>query len=577
MDPHNKTHSPSQIHTFPDYEGSPDDVPENWIPNATQQDALAPLNDLYFPSAESSDLWAPWGTLEPPPFDQLEQGHLTSQPHIDESPESFQNATIDNIALGFHPATQSSVSKWPNGAFCPPTPCTHCRRHRLQCLIIRTTAANPNPVSACSSCVALFRECSLSKGEKRLPSGFETFTPVLGHLHGLPEDINDDGNRIIPSVEDTEGRKDTKQFVRKGARILREWFYQNQELPYPTAEQKDRLSQETGFSDKRISTWFANARRRQKQKLQTSRHASTTRHRAGSPMITDTLSSMTPMERWKASPPEDEPVAESVIQDAIASNALDITADLFDFDMSTMDLFNFDESSSHLPSSASSFGSRASETSGSISSAWSHHSEEGNIPFPLLPKKRRSRRRDATSEEHQFQCTFCTRSFKKRHDWARHEKSVHISFENWVCTPELNELQLNGDVLATECKFCDTFLPGPTHYEEHEFQICAAKPPSQRSFTRKDHLWQHLRKFHGCTKSPIPDLDAWRGSGVHLGSRCGFCDCPLQTWSERTEHLVGHFRDGMRMDQWVGDWGLDPSAMAILRHAVLPNQRTLEH
>lgn len=359
--------------------------------------------------------------------------------------------------------------------------------------------------------------------------------------------------------------------------MLREWFHQHQEFPYPDEDQKLRFSQETGFSQKRISTWFANARRRQKQKIQIANTTSTTRTRAGSPLVTSTLSSLTPMERWKASPPEDEPATESAIQDALASE-MDIAMNSFDYDISTMDLFDFDQASSHLPSSASSFGSRASETSESISSAWSHNSGDESLPFPLLPKSSRSRRRraDQSSDGNVFQCTFCTRSFKKRHDWARHEKSVHISFENWICAPDLNWLQQNQAGVVAECSCCETVLPDSAHWEEHEFHVCAAKPMTERSFSRKDYLWQHLRKFHGCTKTPIPDLEAWRGTGSHVESRCGFCDSRFSTWNERTDHLARHFKDGMRMDQWVGDWGLNTSAMAILRHAILPNQRSLD-
>lgn len=83
------------------------------------------------------------------------------------------------------------VGGWLGGAYCPPFPCSYCRQHRLQCLILRTTSANPNPVTSCSSCVALFRECSLARGEKREPSGFETLSPVLGHLHGVTEQMED--------------------------------------------------------------------------------------------------------------------------------------------------------------------------------------------------------------------------------------------------------------------------------------------------------------------------------------------------------------------------------------------------
>ncbi|KAJ6163195.1 hypothetical protein N7497_003174 [Penicillium chrysogenum] len=470
------------------------------------------------------------------------------------------------------------VSQWLDGAYRPPVSCAHCRRHRLQCLILRTTPANPNPRNACSSCVALFRECSLAKGEKRLPSGFETFSPVLGHLHGVPED----GNPLpANTVDNGDERKEPKQFLRKGARVLREWFYQNQDYPYPTDAQKNQMAHETGFSQKRISTWFANARRRQKQKIQSVGLSSTSRTRSGSPMVSSTLSSLTPMERWQASPPEDEPVPETAIQNAIASGSVesDDSIDPFQLDGSAMDFFNFDESSSHLVSSVSSIGSKASETSDSASSAWSYHSSaDTGLPFPSLPKQikpKRIRGRQRVAVDYHYQCTFCTQSFKKKHDWARHEKSVHLTLDSWVCTPNLNDVQQAFELQFSECPFCDVLFPTPAHWEEHEFQVCADKPAQERTFSRKDYLWQHLRKFHSCTKVPVADLGAWRGSGVNVESRCGFCGCSLSTWPARAEHLAGHFKKGSRMDQWQGDWGLDASALGVLRNAVPPSQRAI--
>jgi hypothetical protein len=380
-------------------------------------------------------------------------------------------------------------------------------------------------------------------------------------------------------MDNVDERKEPKQFLRKGARVLREWFYQNQEYPYPTDVQKNQLAHETGFSQKRISTWFANARRRQKQKIQAGGLCSTSRTRSGSPMVTSTLSSLTPMERWQASPPEDEAVPELAIQNAIASGSIesDDSIDPFQLDRSTMDFFNFDESSSHLASSVSSIGSRVSETSDSASSAWSHHSSaDTGLPFPLPPKQTKPKRiRGRQQAVYHYQCTFCTQSFKKKHDWARHEKSVHLTLDSWICTPNLNDVQQAFEVQISECLFCDVAFPTPAHWEEHEFQICADKPAQQRSFSRKDYLWQHLRKFHGCTKAPVADLEAWHGSGANVQSRCGFCGCSLSTWSARTEHLAGHYKKGSRMNQWEGDWGLDASVLCVLRNAVPPSQRVM--
>lgn len=180
-----------------------------------------------------------------------------------------------------------------------------------------------------------------------------------------------------------------------------------------------------------------------------------------------------------------------------------------------------------------------------------------------------------SGEEGQYQCTFCTQSFGKRHDWSRHEKSVHLPLDSWVCTPDPNELEQRYTSQSDGCCFCSVQSPTSPHWEEHEFHVCAAKPVAERSFSRKDYLWQHLRKFHACTKTPVSDLDAWRGSGANIQSRCGFCDSPLSTWAARAEHLAEHFKNGARMQQWIGDWGLDASAMSILRNAVLPSRRSL--
>ena len=197
------------------------------------------------------------------------------------------------------------------------------------------------------------------------------------------------------------------------------------------------------------------------------------------------------------------------------------------------------------------------------------------MPFPLLPNRSRSRRQRKRrgTDDSQYQCTFCTQSFGKRYDWSRHEKSVHLALDTWVCSPNLQQLQENWLSQFEQCQFCDTPFPGSSHWDEHEFHVCAQKPLGERSFRRKDYLWQHLRKFHGCTKLPVAELDAWRGAGGNVQSRCGFCNCSLPTWAARSEHLAGHFKAGLRMEQWVGDWGLDATAMGALRNAILPSQR----
>lgn len=161
-------------------------ISADWLSDEPADNSNA-LADFYFCSSEPTSLdWSQWGLEAQDLIIPEEQRHSVLQPSELSQPQRTED-TADQANI----APLSNVSQWLDGAYRPPVPCTHCRRHRLQCLIIRTTPANPNPITSCSSCVALFRECSLSKGEKRQPSRFETFSPVLGHLHGLPEQMED--------------------------------------------------------------------------------------------------------------------------------------------------------------------------------------------------------------------------------------------------------------------------------------------------------------------------------------------------------------------------------------------------
>jgi hypothetical protein len=39
--------------------------------------------------------------------------------------------------------------------------------------------------------------------------------------------------------------------------------------------------------------------------------------------------------------------------------------------------------------------------------------------------------RRANPEKRRYQCTFCTDVFKTKHDWQRHERSLHLSLDEW--------------------------------------------------------------------------------------------------------------------------------------------------
>ncbi|KAJ0416749.1 hypothetical protein BJY00DRAFT_221109 [Aspergillus carlsbadensis] len=480
----------------------------------------------------------------------------------------------------------------PHGAWRPLEPCTYCRRMRLQCFSLQTTDANPNPVRSCSSCVALFRQCSLAERHKRQPHYYETSRPVIDQLHGIREDeaflgdgtsnlgVGEDGlsdplrlsgnnsqrSQRLPQNQPGERASSYSRSVKR-TRPLREWLACNPAHPYPTKAEKADLATQTGMTRTQINNWFLNARRRQRhtENMRAQRRAGLPH---GSPMPSSSpLSMMTPLDRWRCSPPEDEPIT---ISPAALEKALN-------------DSFYSMEPSHESGSSSFSAGCASSSIS---EDSWLHsqpqslyasstphstlsfcHSNDSSSNFDSLstnndefaqPQRPRNTASAATSKP-QFQCTFCSRDFKKKFDWKRHELSVHMSrLSCWVCSiplaPEQSRLIWRTGQEDPECIFCGHSSPTESHFESHEFEYCARGPVGERTFGRKGHLWQHLYKFHGCRKWDgwTPDLSSLKLNSDGINSRCGFCNVAILSWAEREQHMTEHFLQGLTMASWRG-------------------------
>jgi len=175
-----------------------------------------------------------------------------------------------------------------------------------------------------------------------------------------------------------------------------------------------------------------------------------------------------------------------------------------------------------------------------------------------------------------FQCTFCTDAFVKRHDWQRHEKSQHLALEWWTCCPNDGLAATHVDPLTSKvtCVFCGVGDPDRAHLDEqHGLAACAARSEVERTFYRKDHLRQHLRLMHA-DSTFTPAMEAWKTELVEVKSRCGFCvGVEFDTWPTRVSHLAAHFRAGVTMDKWRGDWGLEEGVKENLERATLPAER----
>lgn len=280
---------------------------------------------------------------------------------------------------------------------------------------------------------------------------------------------------------------------------------------------------------------------------------------AAGPVVIPNASSFDPMERWRNSPPEEEPALIPNIIDALKTTPEPAKPN----GSRGNNAFRDYRRAVSTTSGESSASSRDSQQSGRSSS-----SGRGRLRAGKNTRKKQSN----TNVLRRYCCTFCCDRFKSKYDWARHEKSLHVTLEAWCCAPFGTTIPSNA-LGETLCAFCGITNPTQTHIETHEPTACEASSPpkTRRSFRRKDHLVQHLRRAHNipATSTP-PDLESWKIGHSSIPSRCGFCNKSLSTWAERTEHLAEHFRHGQTMSSWTGEHDFPPSFTALVANALPP-------
>jgi hypothetical protein len=290
---------------------------------------------------------------------------------------------------------------------------------------------------------------------------------------------------------------------------------------------------------------------------------------------------MNPLERWKHSPPENEPASISAISKAVTSSTYSRSSG----HESPFTSYGHTEDGSGRSlcnvSSTSSLGTSHS-SGGSFASAFSQKSRGSFGSFGSFGNRGRRRRRRQVPKTvkipttsgpiRTFQCTFCTETFKTKHDWQRHEKSLHLSLERWVCCPNgptQPPSQLCSDYDHSRCVFCGIQNPSSDHAETHNYSSCADRALEERTFYRKDHLRQHLNLVHD-VKFQNFSMDSWKIATPEIRSRCGFCGIVMDTWSIRVDHLAEHFKGGKSMADWKGDWGFDQPVLNIVENGMPP-------
>jgi hypothetical protein len=394
---------------------------------------------------------------------------------------------------------------------------------------------------------------SLSEASKQQPA--TSSSAEIGHsAHGF------DKNSLPPKIG--------TRFSRESVKTLKDWLYSHSDHPYPDEEEKEMLQRQTGLNKTQISNWLTNARRRCRIQppRSTSPYVRNTwtgpidiPRRLYTPAFENNTGNLNPLERWVDSPPENEPASVTAIAHAVALNS-EISLGLNSpcsfvstDDGSNPSLYNVSSASSAGTSSGASFGSMTQQRGRRRRRrAVPKRKEKPSLAVPLK----------------RFQCTFCTETFGTKHDWQRHEKSLHLSLERWTCAPDGPRV-LNPQTNQICCIFCGEVEPSDAHIKCHNHLACLERSLEDRTFYRKDHLNQHLRLMHN-VKFLDWSMKSWKVTGPDIRSRCGFCGIAMSNWSIRVDHLAEHFKTGDTMADWKGDWGFEAPVLNMVENFIPP-------
>ncbi|KAG4253078.1 hypothetical protein FPRO03_07038 [Fusarium proliferatum] len=369
------------------------------------------------------------------------------------------------------------------------------------------------------------------------------------------------------------------RFSRETNGILKAWFSRRTDNPYPSRAEKQQLQQQTGLSSLQLTNWLANARRRstlssrgpspgslaQLSNLNTGESIS----RPSTPMVQPRRG---PLGRWIDSPPENEAADAADIARALSSLSQDtrtsrsLRGDPEQYESAQDSASN----SANTTRSSCKSGSLAESRSSSYTRALRTSPNRRHGRVRTSRRRSRGRQRESIQRKHTlgtaigpYQCTCCTETFDTKHNWQRHETSIHLPLETWVCTPQ-GPRTTKTQAQQIFCSFCGINDPDEDHVETHNPKSC-----QERTFSRKDHLRQHLRLVHNAT--PVEwIISQWRTPQLRVRSKCGFCHRAMETWAGRADHLADHFKMGHTMAQWQGDWGFEKAVHDLVESSIPP-------
>ncbi|ETS80129.1 hypothetical protein PFICI_07658 [Pestalotiopsis fici W106-1] len=281
---------------------------------------------------------------------------------------------------------------------------------------------------------------------------------------------------------------------------------------------------------------------------------------ASSEPVTPAQSSLNPMQRWQESPPETEGASLLAIAGALRNSPRHTRS----AERLKTKRWSVATSDTSLDSADTGCSSQSIASSRSTTS----RREKPRSRHASRARTTLNRSKSGAQNGRIFQCTFCCDTFKNKYDWSRHEKSLHLSVERWICTP------FGGAIVSpltgqNHCVYCNLPDVSQEHLvKTHAHGSCEGEN-QVREFGRRDHLVQHLRQIHKIDAAPAC-IDDWKVDAPPIACRCGFCNTQLNSWKERADHLARHFRDGSTMDDWQGDHGFEKPIASQVNNAIPP-------
>ncbi|MCJ1285642.1 hypothetical protein MMC26_004983 [Xylographa opegraphella] len=359
---------------------------------------------------------------------------------------------------------------------------------------------------------------------------------VPSELRPTPESLQfTQPNANLLGLKTTRPRKNSGTGAKlslSAIKVLKEWVQDHARHPYPTELEREELRVMTGLRKEQISNWLANARRRGKVPPAAGSLSSnsvrskdpgphTTSNPVNIPLWGDDQqeSTLHPLDRWRNSPPEDEPASVSAITNAMASTDSVDNLALPGFTGSRTCL---NESDSNVYAGYRALSVSSLDTGGSSGSDWSHSQSSNQSHDSTLSR----------SSQHR-------QSRRRRKTGVKQNKSVGNVLP--LDQPRMEEVPVLFVASSTPLLTISRHI------------TIALVPNSQSTYIPFFAKITSASIYAYFTISVIITLLLWTAG-----------------WPERVEHLSVHFKKGTTMKDWKGDHGFEPRIEDIVENAVPP-------